>query len=752
MSVQVWILAYNGTQQVMYRVTRHTAFLRLEHVTRGRIFMKQIMSVILSILLCMTLSQGIYASAEYAEVPSAVVLDEAVSADDPVEEDLSYAEEATAEEDETEAVNPTIIEENEQEIIGPDDLEYGNLDDETLVGASQGYPFTVIYGQTEARSMLAMVNSFRTGSDAWYWSEDNSTKVQCSGLSQLTYDYKLEKVAMLRAAELAVSYSHTRPNGGNSGTAYNELGYSWSWRGENIAAGYRNAEAVFVGWREDDEDYDGQGHRRNMLNSNFNRIGIAHITYNGTQYWVQEFAKSTESVSSTAANDSATKVNISISDEWIKGKTVNVTPTSISLNEKASAALPEAEVILDVDGHWYYGAAAKPDITAAWTMNNSSIASVSDDKITGVSAGNTYLSTTIYGENVTIPVAVNHVPVTDPAVAATCAKTGLTEGSHCSVCGTVIKAQQTVAKKAHTVVKDPAVAATCAKTGLTEGSHCSVCGTVIKAQQTVAKKAHTVVKDPAVAATCTGTGLTEGSHCSVCKTVIKAQQEVAALGHSWGEWVVTKEATYESAGEKQRVCSHDSSHVDTQVIPMLTKSGFSDVQDPNHAFYKAIYWAADAGITKGYPDGTFGIDRSCTRGEMIMFLWRYAGKPAAKAVTKSPFSDVPKTHAFYNAILWGSQEGITKGYPDGTFGINRNVSRGECMMFLWRLRGKPAPKAVSVSPFKDVPKNHAFYNAILWGAQKKITNGYTSGPKKGTFGINENCTRGAIVTFLYRAR
>ena len=100
--------------------------------------MKQIMSVILSILLCMTLSQGIYASAEYAEVPSAVVLDEAVSADDPVEEDLSYAEEATAEEDETEAVNPTIIEENEQEIIGPDDLEYGNLDDETLVGASKG--------------------------------------------------------------------------------------------------------------------------------------------------------------------------------------------------------------------------------------------------------------------------------------------------------------------------------------------------------------------------------------------------------------------------------------------------------------------------------------------------------------------------------------------------------------------------------------------------------------------------------------
>ena len=179
---------------------------------------------------------------------------------------------------------------------------------------------------------------------------------------------------------------------------------------------------------------------------------------------------------------------------------------------------------------------------------------------------------------------------------------------------------------------------------------------------------------------------------------------------------------------------------------------FSDVQNPKHAYFNAIYWAADAGITKGYPDGTFGIDKPCTRGEMMMFLWRYAGKPAPKTVSKSPFKDVPKTHTFYKAILWGSQKGITKGYSDGTFGLNRNVSRGECMMFLWRLKGKPAPKTVAKSPFKDVSKTHTFYKAILWGSQKKVTTGYTSGEKKGTFGINENCTRGQIVTFLYRAK
>ena len=186
--------------------------------------------------------------------------------------------------------------------------------------------------------------------------------------------------------------------------------------------------------------------------------------------------------------------------------------------------------------------------------------------------------------------------------------------------------------------------------------------------------------------------------------------------------------------------------------PKPTVSGFSDVQDPNHAYYKAIYWAADAGITKGYSDGTFGINRSCTRGEMMMFLWRYAGKPAPKNVSKSPFKDVPKTHTFYKAILWGSQKGITKGYSDGTFGVNRNVSRGECMMFLWRLKGKPAPKAVAKAPFPDVPKSHVFYNAVLWGYQKKITTGFTSGKLKGKFGVNENCSRGQIVTFLYRAK
>ncbi len=127
--------------------------------------------------------------------------------------------------------------------------------------------------------------------------------------------------------------------------------------------------------------------------------------------------------------------------------------------------------------------------------------------------------------------ATGHTEVTDKAVAPTCTVKGKTEGSHCSVCGTVIKAQTDVAVTGHTAVTDKAVAPTCTVKGKTEGSHCSVCGTVIMAQTDVAATGHTAVTDKAVAPTCTVKGKTEGSHCSVCGTVINAQTDVAATGH-----------------------------------------------------------------------------------------------------------------------------------------------------------------------------------------------------------------------------
>lgn len=126
-----------------------------------------------------------------------------------------------------------------------------------------------------------------------------------------------------------------------------------------------------------------------------------------------------------------------------------------------------------------------------------------------------------------------HTEVTDEAVAPTCIEDGLTQGSHCSVCGTVIVAQQVDPAKGHTPVELPAEDASCTEGGLTAGSYCSVCNTVLKAQSTVPANGHTEVTDEAVAPTCTQTGLTQGSHCSDCGEILVAQTEVPALGHDY---------------------------------------------------------------------------------------------------------------------------------------------------------------------------------------------------------------------------
>lgn len=163
--------------------------------------------------------------------------------------------------------------------------------------------------------------------------------------------------------------------------------------------------------------------------------------------------------------------------------------------------------------------------TATWTVKNTT-------QSTCTVAGNT-VYTSMYGEvTVTLPL-VKHTEETIPGKAATCTETGLTDGVKCSVCGTVLVAQEVIPATGHTVVVDEAVEPTCTETGLKEGSHCSVCGTVLVAQQEIPATGHTVVTDEGKAPTCTETGLTEGSHCSVCNEVFVAQQEIPATGHTY---------------------------------------------------------------------------------------------------------------------------------------------------------------------------------------------------------------------------
>ena len=176
--------------------------------------------------------------------------------------------------------------------------------------------------------------------------------------------------------------------------------------------------------------------------------------------------------------------------------------------------------------------------------------------------------------------------------------------------------------------------------------------------------------------------------------------------------------------------------------PETPENPFVDVKKDDY-YYDAVIWAVGKGIAKGVTDTTFQPNASCTRAEMVTFLYRAAGSPEPTNKV-NPFTDVAEDSYYYKAVLWAVEKGIAKGTSETTFSPNDTCTRGQTVAFLYRYANSPAVSGSN--SFADVSETAYYYNATLWAMSEKVTEGTSA----TTFSPNDLCTRGQIVTFLYR--
>jgi hypothetical protein len=267
--------------------------------------------------------------------------------------------------------------------------------------------------------------------------------------------------------------------------------------------------------------------------------------------------------------------------------------------------------------------------------------------------------------------ATGHTLVTDKAIAATCTTVGKTEGSHCSACGEVFTVQDTIEATGHTVVTDKAVAATCTTDGMTEGSHCSVCGEVITAQKTVKATGHTAVTDKAVSATCTTDGKTEGSHCSVCGETITEQTAVRATGHSYNSGKVTTTATCTTAGTKTYTCTvcgntktetiAKTAHTmvtDNAVAATCTKTGLTE---GSHCSVCGEVITAQKTVAKtnnhNYDSGKITKSATCTTAGTKTYTCTVCGNTKTETIAKTAHTVVTDNAVAATCTKTGLTEG-----------------------------------------------------------------------------------------------
>ena len=581
-----------------------------------------------------------------------------------------------------------------------------------------------------------------------------------AGIEELVMDEAMMEMAVQRAAECAISFSHTRPDGQDFDTARpSGAAYQKQDMAENILrdpGGNATPAAVTQSW------YDSPGHYTNMMNEKYASVGIACVRDRaGHAYWVQDFtaAAGTPEAALSSGQESfffsietaeqyidlqlsETKLHMETGEKvvvYVCNGDTPVVPDIIRTSDESVAALTmenggvcviaagagnatltlgfsgystevavtveqsvelESLVLADLEGGYsvevgenlyttvYFRPQGAPEYPIVWEIVDPSVATISGSgnscKITGISPGTTTFK------------AITAEPV---------------NGKYYSVFGTITVYDETVGP----IPMDINLSAYYVELMPTEKVRLLSYVQPRTAPQDVTWRS----EDPSVA-------------------TVDQNGRVTAVADGYANIYVESRTGEASAQCRVNVTSSFLGK------PLY----YSDVKE-SAFYYDAVAWATCQQLEGDGMDisGPLGVEKGCTRQEIVEYLWKLSGSPQPADIDNNPFTDISDSISNRDArwaVQWAVETGVTSGTSATTFSPDDTVTRAQAVTFLYRLAGEPS--VAGSTGFVDVPAGNWFANAAIWAVKEGITNGTSD----TTFTPDQECTRGEILTFLYR--
>ena len=516
----------------------------------------------------------------------------------------------------------------------------------------------VTYNQTDARSMLKMINDFRADKNAWLY-QSSGEKIAVGGLSPLIYDYTLEAVAMHRAAELAVCYSHTRPDGSNCFTAF-PANSSYRKKGENVSAGIHTAEQTFNDWKEDGAaNYDGQAHRRSMLSGEFNSVGISHVRFNGIDFWVQIFGQTAQpDRTATPALDQDTPAEITIANSSASVSEIRL-PSQVTMKQGETADCPSGQVLVKLKDTWpelSFLAKVYPD----WVLDKPELATLQNGKLTANAVGSGSLYATVFGQGKAVPIRVvdeSTIPIRDISIHAE--RTTVQENKMLSLTLRYDPADTTEKPVVRWKSSNPVVA-TVNGNGVVTGRTVGTAVITASCENYTAEIRISVVEDPDAYCPSNRFG-------DLDKTLWYHEGVDYMLRNGYMQG--TGQFSFDPYGAVTRGQIVTILYAMSGRPYVFRPSSFSDVSMRDW-YGSSVAWAADSGIIAGYGDGRFGPNDNVTREQMVAILYQYTQfrkyDMTMKSTSLEQFPDYASVSNYAMIpMLWAASNGVISGTERG---------------------------------------------------------------------------------------